>query len=93
MQDRITKEKIKRYRTLTSKAIKIAKNSVARGKEKEAEEIIKMVSDYLSDSEYFEKNEDFINAFSALSYAHGWLDAGARLGIFDVKDDRFFTIR
>jgi len=28
-----------------------------------------------------------------LNYAHGWLDAGARLGIFDVKgDSRLFTV-
>lgn len=93
MQDRITKEKIQRYRTLTSKAVKIAEDSVVEGKEKQAEEIIKMVSDYLSDSGYFEKNKDFVNAFAALSYAHGWLDSGARLGIFDVKDDSLFSIK
>jgi len=93
MQDRITKEKIKKYRTLTSKAIKIAEDSIIEGKEKQAREIIKMVSDYLSDSEYFEKNKDLVNAFAALSYAHGWLDAGARLGIFDVKDDSLFVIK
>jgi len=93
MQNRITKEKIKKYRTITSKAVKIAENSVVKGKEKEAREIIRMVSNYLSDSEYFEKNKDFVNAFSALSYAHGWLDSGTRLGVFDIKDDRFFTVR
>jgi len=93
MQNRITKEKIKKYRTLTSKAIKIAEDSIIEGKEKQAREIIKMVSDYLSDSEYFEKNKDLVNAFAALSYAHGWLDAGARLGIFDVKDDSLFVIK
>ena len=93
MQDRITKEKIKKYRTLTSKAIKIAEDSIVEGKEKQAEEIIKMVSDYLLDSEYFEKNKDLVNAFAALSYAHGWLDSGVRLDIFDIKDDSLFTIK
>lgn len=89
----ITSKKLEKYRKLTSIALKIAKDSVIKGKEKEAEEIIKMTSNYLSDSEYFEKNNDFVNAFAALNYAHGWLDAGARLGIFDVSDDNFFTIR
>ena len=93
MQNRITKEKIKKYRSLTSKALKIAEDSIVEGKEKEAREIIKMVYDYLSDSEYFEKNKDIINAFATLNYAHGWLDSGARLGIFDVKDDSLFTIK
>jgi len=93
MKDKVTKEKIEKYRTLTSKAIKIAKDSVVKGKEKEAKGIIDMVSNYLSDSEYFEKNKDFVDAFAALNYAHGWLDAGVRLNIFDVKDNRFFTVK
>ncbi len=93
MQDRITKEKIKKYRGLTSRAVKIAEGSIVKGKEKQAQKILKMVSDYLSDSEYFEKNKDFVNAFAALSYAHGWLDSGVRLGIFDVKDRSLFTIK
>ncbi len=34
-----------------------------------------------------------MNAFAAVNYAHGWLDAGARLGVFDVgADDRLFTL-
>ena len=89
----ITSNKIEKYRKLTSTALNIAKNSIIKRKEKEAKEVIEMVSNYLSDSEYFEKNNDFVNAFAALNYAHGWLDAGARLGIFDVSDGNFFTIR
>ncbi|MBM3228722.1 DUF357 domain-containing protein [Candidatus Pacearchaeota archaeon] len=92
-KDIITLEKVKKYKELTSKALKIAKKSIVKGKEKEAAEIIEMVSNYLSDSEYFEKNQDFINAFGALNYSHGWLDCGVRLGIFNVNDNRFFTVR
>jgi hypothetical protein len=34
-----------------------------------------------------------VNAFAALNYAHGWLDAGARLGLFDVDhDSTLFTV-
>lgn len=91
MQDKISKDKIKKYRELTEKALNIAKKSIL--KEGEAQEIIKMVSAYLSDSEYFEKNKDFVNAFAAINYAHGWLDSGARLGIFDVKDNKLFTVK
>ena len=93
MKDKITKEKIDKYRTLTSKALKIAEDSVIKGKEKDAKEIIKMVSNYLSDSEYFEKNKNFVDTFAALNYAHGWIDAGVRLEIFDVKDNSLFTIK
>jgi len=93
MQDRVTKEKIQRYKTITSKSIEITKSSIVKGKEKEAKEIIEMVSNYLSDSEYFEKNKDFVNAFAALNYAHGWLDAGVRLNIFNTKNNKFFTVK
>ncbi|HKZ34134.1 MAG TPA: DUF357 domain-containing protein [Candidatus Nanoarchaeia archaeon] len=91
--DKVTKDKLDQYRDLTSKALEIAKNSIIKNKKKEANEIITMVKNYLSDSNYFESKGDFVSAFSALSYAHGWLDSGARLGIFDVKDSRFFTIK
>jgi len=93
MKNRITKEKLEKYFSLTSNALEIAKKSVTKNKKKEAHEIISMVSNYLSDAEYFKKNRDFVSSFAALNYAHGWLDSGARLGIFNVKDDRLFTIK
>lgn len=92
MQDKITSKILKKYREITEKAFNIAKENVSKGKENEAKEIITMVSCYLSDSKHFEKKEDLINAFGAIYYAHGWLDCGARLKIFDVKDDSLFTI-
>ncbi len=93
MKNRITKEKLDKYRSMTAKAAEIAKKRIAKGKRKEASEILQMVENYLSDSEYFEKKKDIVNAFAAINYCHGWLDAGARLGIFDVKDDRLFTLK
>ncbi len=93
MRDRITKEKIQKYEELTSNALNIAKKSVIKGKQKQAKEIIDMVSNYLSDANFFEKSGDLVNAFAALNYAHGWLDSGVRLGIFDVKDNKLFTIK
>ena len=93
MQDKITKEKIEKYSKITNKALKIAKNSIIKGKEKYAKEIIDMVENYVSDAEYFKKKQDFVNSFAALNYAHGWLDSGVRLKIFNVKDNKLFTIR
>lgn len=86
----ITKEKIKKAREITEKALGIAKKNIA--KEKEAKEIIIMAEAYLSDSKHFEKKDDLVNAFGAIYYAHGWLDSGARLKIFDVSDSELFTI-
>ncbi|HTY44048.1 MAG TPA: DUF357 domain-containing protein [Patescibacteria group bacterium] len=93
MENIITKEKIKKYKEITKKALKKAKDSVIKGKENYAKEIIEMASNYLSDAEYFEKKKDFVNAFAALNYSHGWIDAGVRLDVFDVKDNKLFTIK
>jgi len=91
-QDKLTTEKIMRARAITEKALSIAKNSISKGKEKEAKEILSMVEAYLSDSRHFEQKEDLINSFGSIYYAHGWLDTGARLKIFDVSDSSLFTI-
>lgn len=93
MEEKITKERIDKYRRLTSNALGLAKESIIKGKEEHAREIIDMVSNYLSDSEHFEKQGDLVNSFAALNYAHGWLDAGVRLDVFAVGDDKFFTIK
>ena len=52
-----------------------------------------MAENYLKDAKFFEKKGDYINAFAAINYAHGWIDSGVRLGIFDVNDDKLFTVR
>ena len=93
MQSTITKAKLEKYFKLTTSALEQVKKSIIRGKEKEAKEIIDMVSNYLSDAKHFEKKGDYINAFAALNYAHGWLDSGVRLDVFNVKDDKLFTVK
>ena len=93
MKDKITEEKLGEYFQTTSTALEITKKSIITKRKKEAKEIIEMVENYLSDAKYFERKKDFVNAFGALNYAHGWLDSGVRLGIFDVKDDKLFTIK
>jgi hypothetical protein len=93
MEDKITTEKIEKYEKLTEKALKIAKKSVIKGKENYAKEIINMVENYLSDAKHFKSKKDFVNSFAALNYAHGWLDAGVRLDVFDVDDDKLFTVK
>jgi len=92
MKDKITLAKIEKYFELSSRALKMAKENVVKGKKKFAEEIFLMVECYLSDSKHFQKKGDYVNAYGALNYAHGWLDCGARLKIFNVKEDSLFTI-
>lgn len=88
----ITIEKITKYRAITAKAFEIAKKNISKNKENQAKEIIIMVDAYLSDSKHFEKKGDLVNSFGAIYYAHGWLDCGARLKIFNVTDSNLFTV-
>ena len=58
-----------------------------------ADDFLNMARSYYRDATHFAEKEDFVNAFAAVNYAHGWLDAGARIGLFDVGgDDRLFTL-
>jgi uncharacterized protein len=93
MDNIITKDKLEKYFKLTSTALEEVKKNIIAGKKDYAKEIIEMVSNYLSDADHFEKKGDFVNAFAALNYAHGWLDSGVRLDIFNVKDDKLFTVK
>jgi hypothetical protein len=93
MDNIITEEKLDKYFKLTTTALGKIKKKIIKGKEKEAKEIIEMASNYLSDAEFFRSKEDFVNAFASLNYAHGWIDSGVRLGIFDVHDNKLFTVR
>ena len=92
MQDKITREKLEKYFKVTETALDIAEKSKNRTSlDKEREDMLDMIRRYISDAKHFYKKEDFINAFAALNYAHGWLDSGARIGIFDVHDSKYFT--
>ena len=94
MENEISKEKLDKYFNLTKTALAQVKEHIIEGKEKEAKEIIDMVENYLSDAKhFFEDKEDWVNAFAALNYAHGWLDSGVRLNVFDVHDDTLFTVK
>tara|TARA_Y100000310_G_C20623570_1_gene784641 strand:+ start:253 stop:531 length:279 start_codon:yes stop_codon:yes gene_type:complete len=92
MNDKITKQKIEKYYKLTSKALAIARKAVLKSKVKQSKEIFTMVEAYLSDSQHFKKKGEYVLAYGALNYAHGWLDAGARLKVYKVTDSDLFTI-
>ena len=61
--------------------------------EKAAKDFLDMAKRYFSDAKHFKDKGDIVTAFAALNYAHGWLDAGARIGLFDVDhDNELFTV-
>jgi len=92
-QNKISEKKIEKYMNLTTNALEKVRSNVIKGKEKEAKEIIEMVENYLSDAKHFLKEGDYVNSFAALNYSHGWIDCGVRTDIFDVDDDRLFTVK
>ena len=95
VQDVVTSEKIDRYLDITSRAIaklKIAAPERSFGR-KMADDFLNMAESYYKDAQHFRSEGDLVTAFAAVNYAHGWLDCGARIGLFDVDgDDKLFTL-
>jgi hypothetical protein len=58
-----------------------------------AAEVREMALSYLEDGRHFREHDDPANALAAFSYGYGWLDAGVRLGLFEIPDDtHLFTM-
>ena len=52
-----------------------------------------MAEAYLADGRHFRAEDNLVNALAAFSYGHAWLDAGARIGLFDVPSEgHLFTV-
>lgn len=93
MNHTITKEKLDKYFSVTREALEKVKDSFDELRMEQAGDFFDMASRYFQDAEFFLKEkEDYVLAFAALNYAHGWLDAGARIGLFIVNDSRLFTV-
>ncbi len=50
--------------------------------EKTIQHFTDMALGYYRDARHFYEKGEYVNAFGALEYAEGWLDAGKSLGIF-----------
>jgi len=92
--DKITEEKLEKYFNVTGEAISKVKFKVPEDVDfnQIAEDFLDMAKRYYRDAKHFKEKGDIVTAFAALNYAHGFLDAGARLGVFDVNDSRLFTV-
>lgn len=92
MKNTITTEKIEKYFLITKEALDKAKVAFDENRAEQAEDFFDMASRYYQDANFFFKQKkDAVLAFAAINYAHGWLDAGARIGLFKVRDNRLFT--
>ncbi|MFB6224216.1 MAG: DUF357 domain-containing protein [Haloarcula sp.] len=88
-------EKTDRYEGLLAEALDAA--TVAPPAETPmhdaALECEEMASSYLEDGRHFRNDNDLVNALASFSYGHAWLDAGARIGLFDVPTEgHLFTV-
>lgn len=93
MNQTITSEKLEKYFSITKEALGKAGKALDEKRLIEAKDFLDMAQRYFDDAKYFmNEKKDFVLAFAALNYAHGWLDAGARIKLFKVKDSRLFTV-
>lgn len=89
----VTKERIQRYFSITKEALEMVKsNPIDVARKKEADDFLDMAERYYSDAQHFFRNGEWVDAFAAVNYAHAWLDAGARIGLFAVSDSRLFVV-
>ncbi len=93
MEREITEEKLQKYFRITEEALKTLEVAVH---EKSllwvaAQDFLTMAKSYFEDAKYYHEKGDYVTAFAALNYAHGFIDAGVRLGVFRGEDDRLFA--
>lgn len=87
--------KTDRYERLLSEALDAATIAPPEGTPlaESAAECYEMAASYLDDGRHFREQGDTVNALAAFSYGHAWLDAGARIGVFEVPTDgHLFTV-
>ncbi len=82
-------KKLDKYFAMTEKALSL----ITEKNNERAKDFISMAENYLSDAKHFRRKGDFLTALAAASYAHAWLDAGARLNLFKVDNSsELFTV-
>ena len=77
-------EKLDKYFSMTEKAMKLLE--IKNPEDEKARDFLGMAKNYFSDAKHFREKGDLLTALAAVSYAHAWLDAGARLGLFKVDN-------
>lgn len=91
----VSKDRIEDYIDKTERAInKIEETAPRESHLREiADDFLEMAVSYYSDAKYFFEEGKLDDAFACINYAHGWLDAGARLGLYDTAGDHdLFTL-
>jgi len=88
-------EKTERYGRMLAEALEAAEPAPPGGTPLAdgAADCLAMAGAYLEDGRHFREDDDPVNALAAFAYGHGWLDAGARVGLLSVpREGELFTI-
>lgn len=88
-------KKTDQYEELLAEAVDAAEIAPPEGTPMHAAavECAEMATSYLEDGRHFREDGDPVNALASFSYGHAWLDAGARIGLFDVPTEgHLFTV-
>lgn len=93
MHNTITEEKLNQYLQITKEAIAAVKtHPIDEQQKKQAADLLDLAECYFSDAQHFKEKQEYVMAFTAVCYAHAFLDAGARLKLFKVNDSRLFMV-
>ncbi|WP_048053362.1 DUF357 domain-containing protein [Pyrococcus horikoshii] len=89
----ISKEKIEKYISITEEALENLEIAVDERSHLYivAKDFLTMARSYFEDAKYYYKKGDYVTAFAAINYAHGFIDAGVRLGVFKGENNRLYA--
>jgi uncharacterized protein len=89
----VTQENLQKCFAITKEALeKVRASEKDQTRMMIVHDYLDMAQRYYDDAQHFFKQGNFVLAYGALHYAHAWLDAGARIGLFKVHDSRLFTV-
>ncbi len=89
----VTDEKLTEYLRITEKALSIVTILPPEGSQlrKAADDLLLMATSYYKDACYYKEKGDYVTAFACVNYAHGYVDAGVRLGLLLGDDGGIFA--
>lgn len=92
---KITDEKINHYMTVTRRAMIKMKDTcpVRTLAIVIAARFSEVIDECYAESSELYANKEYRRAFATVNYTHAWIDAAARIGLYDVDgDDQLFTL-
>ena len=90
--DVVCDRRLDKYFDITGRALaKVKEAEKDPERAKEASDFLDMAERYFSDAKHFREQGNYVLSLAAVNYAHAWLDAGARIGLFKVKDTELFA--